>query len=455
MDAEKLQSVLSEIVAARCREVEQMAMQWRRGSLTEAEGRIREWALGLGLKLVEALVEGIGEGSEQALRRCGGCGGEVQSEGRRAAALHTSMGDVAYARRYGVCPKCGEGQCPLDEELGLDEQRNSPALQRMVGLAGTVAPFEKAGELLREIGSIAMSAKKVERVTEEAGRRAERWMHERQQRALGGLEKPAGAGPKRLYVEADGTTVPMRVEAGEARSEGQRTKGKVEYREVKVGAVFEAKVNKEGKAEAETPSYTGTFGDAEECIGQVQAEARARGSQEAREIVVLTDGGEWLWNRLPAAFSGQKVTQILDWCHPSERLGHIAKMVWGEENAEGHQWAEQQRGFLYEGKTREVIEAVEQLKPRSEEAKTYVRQSLGYLKEHESRMNYGELRQQGYCIGSGVIESACKHIVGARLKQAGMKWSRDHVPKILALRVCWASGWWGRFWKEGGRRAAA
>ena len=58
----------------------------------------------------------------------------------RWAKVHTSMGDVSYERRYVVCPKCKEGFCALDEELGLDEQHNSPALQRMVSLAGTVAP---------------------------------------------------------------------------------------------------------------------------------------------------------------------------------------------------------------------------------------------------------------------------------------------------------------------------
>ncbi len=69
-------------------------------------------------------------------------------------------------------------------------------------------------------------------------------------------------------------------------------------------------------------------------------------------------------------------------------------------------------------------------------------------------MNYGQLRAKGYLIGSGVIESACKHIAGERFKRAGMKWSPQHVPKLLAHRVCHASDWWGRFWEEKARRVA-
>ena len=70
-------------------------------------------------------------------------------------------------------------------------------------------------------------------------------------------------------------------------------------------------------------------------------------------------------------------------------------------------------------------------------------------------MNYGELRAQGYFIGSGVIESAGKHIVGESFKRAGMRWSQDHAPKILALRVCRASGWWDGFWKVASAGVAA
>ena len=52
-----------------------------------------------------------------------------------------------------------------------------------------------------------------------------------------------------------------------------------------------------------------------------------------------------------------------------------------------------------------------------------------------------------------MIESSCKHIVAARLKQAGMKWSPRHVPNMLAVRVCRASGWWDKFWGAARPRA--
>lgn len=473
MDDSELQAVLSEMVATQGAEVEKLVGQWAKAraaggerSLQELELGIREWALRVGQKCFERLVHGIAEGSPQDQGPCPKCGGPVVSEGQRDVGLHSSMGEVRFTRRYFGCAACGHGTCPLDVELGLDEKRNSPALQQMVSLAGSVGPFEKGSDLLREIGSIVISRHKIEEITESVGERVERWMNTRQQRAAVGLLKPEGTPVDRLYIEADGTTVPMRVEkeaepaaapkdSQTRRSRHQRTEGKVEYREVKIGAVFDAGVDEEGQPQAGTKTYTGTFGDADACVRQVQAEAKARGSDAAKEIVTLSDGGEWLWNRLPAAFSGKKVTQILDWYHAAERLSHLGHLTFGQGTDATKAWTERQLDLLYEGETRDVISSIEALRPKSHEAKEYWRQSLGYFRTHEHRMNYGELRAQGYFIGSGVIESSCKHIVAARLKQAGMKWSPEHVPKMLAVRVCRASGWWQTFWKADTGRAAA
>jgi hypothetical protein len=465
MKAKEKKEVLEEMVTAQKQEVENSVRRWveeKEKDLGELEVRVREWALGMGLVVLGRLMEGIAKGIEERKVRCPGCEGAMGSEGRRSVKIHTSMGSIEIERKYWVCERCPQGMALLDRELKLDEQHNSPTLQRMVSLAGSVAPFEKASELLWEIGTITMSGQTVEGMTEQVGERVEGWMKRRQQEAVLGIGRPEGVTPRRLYVEADGTTVPMKAErcsgeeeAQSRRSQGQRTPGKVEYKEVKLGAIFDATVDENGKPQIGEKTYTGTFEDAEACVRQVKAEAKARGSEGAEEIVLLSDGGGWLWNRLPEAFEGKKQTQILDWCHPSERLGRMAKLVFGEATPEAVKWADRLRGLQYEGHTTQVLEEIEALRPKTPEAKEFLRQSVGYFREHAHRMNYGELRAQGYFIGSGVIESACKHIAGDRLKRAGMKWSRQHVPKLLALRVCRASNWWSRFWTDSARSAAS
>lgn len=52
----------------------------------------------------------------------------------------------------------------------------------------------------------------------------------------------------------------------------------------------------------------------------------------------------------------------------------------------------------------------------------------------------------GYPLGSGAVESANRHLVGVRAKQAGMRWTAAGVAGILALRALLRSrrgeDWW-------------
>jgi hypothetical protein len=57
-------------------------------------------------------------------------------------------------------------------------------------------------------------------------------------------------------------------------------------------------------------------------------------------------------------------------------------------------------------------------------------------------------RHRGYKIGSGEVEGACKHLVGRRLKQSGMIWSRKGSSAILALRIAWLNQEWDALWKS-------
>jgi len=61
-------------------------------------------------------------------------------------------------------------------------------------------------------------------------------------------------------------------------------------------------------------------------------------------------------------------------------------------------------------------------------------------------MKYSEYRAAGLPIGSGVVEAACKTLVGQRFKRAGMRWSIDGGQKILNLRAAVLSNRWDLFW---------
>ena len=49
-------------------------------------------------------------------------------------------------------------------------------------------------------------------------------------------------------------------------------------------------------------------------------------------------------------------------------------------------------------------------------------------------MNYAELKELGFPIGSGVMEATCKTLVAQRLKLSGQRWSVAGAQAILTPR---------------------
>ena len=59
-------------------------------------------------------------------------------------------------------------------------------------------------------------------------------------------------------------------------------------------------------------------------------------------------------------------------------------------------------------------------------------------------MDYARLRKEGYQIGSGNVESACKQIGTQRLKRSGARWTENGARNTAKARAVWLSGQWER-----------
>src|SRR5215472_15888318 len=77
-----------------------------------------------------------------------------------------------------------------------------------------------------------------------------------------------------------------------------------------------------------------------------------------------------------------------------------------------------------------------------------IRVELNYLLKRKTMMQYREFRRDGWPIGSGMVESANKNIVEARLKGTGMHWERKNVNPMLALRNAVCNGRWREMWQK-------
>src|SRR5260370_13928106 len=63
-------------------------------------------------------------------------------------------------------------------------------------------------------------------------------------------------------------------------------------------------------------------------------------------------------------------------------------------------------------------------------------------------MQYPQFQSSGWPIGSGMVESANKNVVEARLKGTGMHWERSHVNPMLALRTAVCNDRWREMWQK-------
>jgi len=61
-------------------------------------------------------------------------------------------------------------------------------------------------------------------------------------------------------------------------------------------------------------------------------------------------------------------------------------------------------------------------------------------------MWYRDRLQEGLPIGSGLIEGACKNMIGARLKANSARWRVRRAERVGALRCLDYSDQWDTYW---------
>jgi hypothetical protein len=118
---------------------------------------------------------------------------------------------------------------------------------------------------------------------------------------------------------------------------------------------------------------------------------------------------------------------------------NAASALFGETSELRVRWAKQQLDALWQGKVLEVVAALQPYAQGSEA----VEAAISYYTTHQARMDYASYRARGLQIGSGTIESACKQLVSARLKLAGMSWDEQGAEAVAVVRAWLKSERWG------------
>lgn len=331
---------------------------------------------------------------------------------------------------------------PLDRKLGIGRGVWSEGVGKGVCRLAARMPFAQAAADYEALTHTAICGKSVERLAHAYGsalvqqrmRQAEAaWKPP----AKGTVSLPPGDAPQRRGVSLDGTMIHTR--------EG--------WKETKVASFFgfEAGAEREGSAEGEyqARAYDSTYctwlGSVDQ-FGPLQwAEAERRQVDWAKEVVCVSDAAAWIERLSETCYP--RATKIVDWWHASEHIWAVAKAVYGEGTKGAEAWAEARSDELWKGQWSAFEQAFRNLESSEAETIRLIRQERQFFRNHEARMDYPHYRRRGLPIGSGGVESACRNIVGARCKQAGMRWTEEGAQAILFLRTELLSDRWDQAWE--------
>lgn len=399
--------------------------------MRDIEKGIKEDILKLGASILEVVIKINGTGYRGCRIKCP-CGKKKKFVGNRNKKVVTLLSEIEITRAYYHCNGCGESLIPLDRKLDIENTSISPGVKEAIAMVGAELPFERASELLREIGNVSVGKQKTEQISEEMGLGIERQTEEEQKKYWETEEVEEMKDippPEYLYISADGTCV--NTEEG--------------WKEVKSGVVFSARNGLEGPVREKT-TYIGSFENSEEFGKRLYLEAYKSGLEKAKEVISIGDGAKWIWNETQTHFG--KVTEIVDWYHATERIWDIGRMIYKNDTEGLKKWVNPRLEYLKNGRVEKLIRTLNHMGTVDKDLKIKLKDAIGYYENNKARMRYKEFKKRGYFIGSGVVEASCKHVIGDRLKKSGMRWSVKGANAILQLRICFLNNEWDSFWDK-------
>lgn len=400
--------------------------------LSAVEQQIRDAMLKLGQAVLQSWSE-VAD-ARVAPPECAECQEPMRHKGYVSGPLVTMLGNVRVRRARFRCEHCGREHYPHDERLRFLGHAVSRGLAKVVSRLGAQFSFAEARMNLELDYGVRLSKQLVQRITEEAGQ-AVLDVEDRERRRLQELppaERPtqlpcSELSPEIAYLFGDGAMI--------------HTEG--DWHEIRVASGVAVDADGEKLA----VEHRARFLSCADFGWQLLLVACAVGYRSAKLRAFIADGARWLWE--VAATHFPDAVQILDWYHLAEHVHQAAAALYGVGSSEAKQFSEKRLAELWAGRASATLRALraQSRRSRSQNKREALRQLIQYLEHNRERIRYDRYRALGLNVGSGSVESACKTLVGARCKQAGMRnWTRRGAEGVLRLRSALKTAQYDRLW---------
>lgn len=372
---------------------------------------------------------------------------------------------------------------PADAVLSLPAGRHSAGLSRLAAIEAVRGSYDQAlAAIERRCGHV-LSKHTLEQLVQSAAVDIDDFYRHR---------APVGCTAQTLLIlEADAKGVPMRPEAlrpttrkahqaekakraGKSGPKTRRSPGQKPHRKrmATLAVVHDTEpaprrahdiiAPPEGRSGAHAPRpgpvaertwLTGSITDPpEQVITAAFDQAQARDPGHHRPWLALVDGARHQLDLLQqhAADRGIDLHILLDFIHVAEYVWGAAHRFHPAGSQQAQTWAAGHLTTILHGQAARAAaemttEADQRHLPQSKRGG--VNDCVRYLTGHLDQLHYDTALEAGWPIATGVIEGACRHLIGDRLSISGAHWGLPGAEAVLKLRALTDNGDFQPYWK--------
>jgi hypothetical protein len=378
--------------------------------------------------------------------------------GQRARTYVSLFGEVRVRRACYWCRGNGS-QYPLDAAMSLPARSFSDWVQERVSELSLLLPYAEAIGICASWLGLHLPKRSAEHINGDHGAYMRAYYEN--------YVVPEAADEDRiLVVSADGKGIPMtRQDSPPPEARRGRGQKKTAKKEATVTAIYSiapyprraddiirallADDDPETQPAPARPKPThkqvfGTLAGQEAAFEHLVAQVKHRHQPQFAHYIALTDGNQGLKSRVQHDLP--PFTLIVDIIHVSEYLWEVANALYGETDPLRVVWMQDALRCVLDDDLDRLLKLLDHLLPALSPSKQDTLKKVSrYLRNNRDFMDYQTYLCQGYPIGTGVIEGACRHLVKDRFEQAGMRWSQHGAQIMLDLRATYLNGDWHDF----------
>lgn len=357
--------------------------------------------------------------------------------------LRSVVGRVKVQVWHGQDPQDKHWGCPIRERWGLRaHQQMSPALEEKLAFTATLAGSYEATSLVAAQWGCPVDGSVIHALVQRLGSKAEAQTQQRLQQ-LPQDNQPQRRASELALLMIDGWFARFR---GPGWGKKKTRQERVEWHEIKNGIFYlheQSARTEGGRAVLSDKVVVRYQGEPMELGRRLHWEALRGGLARAKQTLVLGDGMAWIWNL--KANRWPEARELLDFWHGGQHLWSLGRAYNGMNETKAKPWVEKRLHQLRHGQEQKLLKELGTLKASRSQAGAIVQKEKNYFAGQAQRMNYQEIADRGWPIGSGPVESSCRQDQ-CRFKRPGQSWTRRGFTHLSALDQARRNNHWDQLW---------